>query len=188
MDGGTGAAAVLFINGRRQDTVRYYLGPDSEHTVYEVEVVEILLSIALILWWGTMSTMAIALDNQAAIRATQLRASHPGAYLLNALDITLQQNFKPTDPPASRLLLRWIPGHKDVEGNDAADKESKKTAHSNTRCTSSLLNFRVPTTLLGPLPLSRRAAKAIPNGSERATTSGFRWDEPSPHGATRARS
>jgi hypothetical protein len=56
-------------------------------------------------------------------------------------------------------VLRWVPGHIDVKGNEAADKDAKRAAHSDTRCTPSLPNFRVPTILQQPLPISRSAAR-----------------------------
>jgi hypothetical protein len=48
INGGASASAVLYTNGRRRDTVQYNLEPESEHTVYEAEVVGIILCIALI--------------------------------------------------------------------------------------------------------------------------------------------
>ena len=38
-ENGIGAAAILTTNGRTKQTIRYYLGPDTHHTVYEAEAV-----------------------------------------------------------------------------------------------------------------------------------------------------
>ena len=48
--GGVGAAAVLYAPGRRRPRVlHYHLGPSTDHTVYEAEVVGTLLALELTL-------------------------------------------------------------------------------------------------------------------------------------------
>ena len=45
---GVGAAAILFKEGQRQSTLRAYLGESTQHTVYEAELVGILLAAHLL--------------------------------------------------------------------------------------------------------------------------------------------
>lgn len=47
-EGGIGASAVLYKSNRAIKSLRYYLGPATEHTVYESELVRLLLSIFLL--------------------------------------------------------------------------------------------------------------------------------------------
>jgi hypothetical protein len=108
--------------------------------------------------------MAVVLDNQAAIRATNFCSSIPGAYLLDALDAMLQHSFQPTGLPASRPLLRWVPGHKNVRGNEAANREANKAAHANTMCTASLSTFLVPTILQERFTRQSISGAADPRG------------------------
>ena len=39
IDGGVGAAAVLYINNSMRRSLQYHLGSDKHHTVYEAELV-----------------------------------------------------------------------------------------------------------------------------------------------------
>ena len=49
-DGGVGASAVLYKQGEEQPIVlRYHLGPSSRHSVYEAEIVGLILGIHLLL-------------------------------------------------------------------------------------------------------------------------------------------
>ena len=48
INGGVGAAAILFRDGIRQKTLRAYLGTSEHHTVYEAELVGIMLAAHLL--------------------------------------------------------------------------------------------------------------------------------------------
>jgi hypothetical protein len=47
-EGGVGAAAILYINGTKRDSLQYYLGTDKQHTVYEAEVVGLILAATML--------------------------------------------------------------------------------------------------------------------------------------------
>lgn len=38
IDGGVGASAIVFKNGRKIETVRKHLGDEEDHTVFEAEI------------------------------------------------------------------------------------------------------------------------------------------------------
>lgn len=83
IDGGVGGAAVLIRNGEVVGTKKFYLGGDQEHTVYEGELVGMILAIELLKEEGGEGSMALGIDNQAAIWATKAFVSKPGHYLMD---------------------------------------------------------------------------------------------------------
>ncbi|OSC97663.1 hypothetical protein PYCCODRAFT_1347409, partial [Trametes coccinea BRFM310] len=103
------------------------LGPSTHHTVYEAEIVATLLGVEL-LRRETHCTqqVSIALDNMAAIQASELRTTGPARYLTDLFHAAVR-NLK-IDRPNLRLTLRWVPGHADVPGNEAADEAAKAAA------------------------------------------------------------
>jgi hypothetical protein len=80
-----GAAAVLYRNGRVKTMLRYQLGSQRHHMVYEGEGVGVVLGTKLISnEWGIWSAI-IYTDNQAAITATQLTKPNPGHHIFDTL-------------------------------------------------------------------------------------------------------
>ncbi|KIK33806.1 hypothetical protein CY34DRAFT_98974, partial [Suillus luteus UH-Slu-Lm8-n1] len=64
-------------------TLRYHLKPDRKHTVYEVEVVGLLLAAKLIATKRNMVYPAsIFIDNQAAIQSGKSQYMYLGRYLV----------------------------------------------------------------------------------------------------------
>lgn len=125
-EGNIGAAAVLRRNGRTIKTLQYHLGPDSDHTVYEGEVVGMILGAHLLKEACPAKSVSFALDNRAAILTTKSFQSKPGHYLtdifLSTLDTALNKhNIRKTK-------IRWTPGHAGIQGNEEADVEAKRAA------------------------------------------------------------
>ncbi|VDC04045.1 unnamed protein product [Peniophora sp. CBMAI 1063] len=89
LDGQAGAAAVLARFDGLHDirrTLRYHLGPLSEHTVYEAEALGVILGAHLLATEveRAAKTVSISLDNQPVIRASeQPHRAQPGHYLLD---------------------------------------------------------------------------------------------------------
>ena len=81
IDGGVGAAAVLFINDNPQQSLQHYLGPEKHHTVYEAELVGLTLAAALLQQLDFLEDASIAIDNQVAITAMTNHRSTPGQQL-----------------------------------------------------------------------------------------------------------
>jgi len=80
-----GAAAVLYRNRRAKTILRYQLGSQRHHMVYEGEGVGVILGTKLISKeWGIQSAM-IHTDSQAAIMATQLVKPNSGHHIFNML-------------------------------------------------------------------------------------------------------
>ncbi|GBE85287.1 hypothetical protein SCP_0704740 [Sparassis crispa] len=86
IDGGVGAAAVLYRQGHANPKVlHFHLGKSTEHTVYEAEDVGLILGVKLIYEEFVIYKASCAADNKAAVEATQLRHSAPSHYLLDML-------------------------------------------------------------------------------------------------------
>jgi ribonuclease HI len=152
MDRKIGAAAVLHRNGRRKSHIRYKLGTQAQHMVYEGEAVGAVLGIKLISKeWGVRSAI-LCIDNQAIIKATQLTKPSAGHYIINALHESIDALRK--KHPGIQLRIRWMPGHKGIMGNEQADKEAKKAITEGSSDCSKLPQFLKKT-----LPQSKSAAK-----------------------------
>jgi ribonuclease HI len=151
-----GAAAVLYRNGRVKSKLRFQLGPQRHHTVYEGEAVGAILGAKLISReWGARSVI-FYIDNCALIMATQITKPAPGHHFIDTLHkyiSTLQ-----TRNHNLHITFKWIPGHKGVEGNELADEQAKKSI---TEGSSSAQH--IPEQLSGPLPHSKSALKQAYN-------------------------
>jgi ribonuclease HI len=128
IEGNIGSATVLYHQQNGIETkciLRYYLGPETKHTVYEGEVVGAIMAQELLHKeshsFGRHVSMYV--DNQASILATQLKAPNPSHYLLNILHTKLTQNMKIFHNLS--VTIQWIPSHLEIEGNEEADRQAK---------------------------------------------------------------
>ena len=153
-DGKVGAAAIMIKDGKNMGKLRYHLGKDSEHTVFEAELVGILLGLQLIKDSRQSNlTYTIGVDNQAAIKSLTSMMDKPGHYLAaEILDTTLR--LKKSMGKKYSLSIRWTAGHSGIEGNEKADEEAKAAAGGKT-----LDNAQLPKMLRKPLKVSRSAAR-----------------------------
>jgi ribonuclease HI len=152
MDGKISAAAILYRNGRMKTKLRYRLGSQRHHTVYEGEGVGAILGTKLISKeWGIRSAI-IYIDNQASITATQLTKPSSGHYIFDALHENIETLRK--KHPGIQITAQWIPGHKGVEGNERADEQAKKAITEGSSDTRDL-----PKILKKTLPHSKSAMK-----------------------------
>ena len=152
-DGGVGAAAVLTRNGKVASALHCHLGPANEHTVFEAELVGILLGLHLIEKTEKKNiTFALGVDNQAAIKAMSSKFNKPGHYLA-AEAYGIAARLRKSKGKKFSLTLRWTPGHVGIPGNEEADEEAKKAADGLTSDASQL-----PKILRKPLKRSKSAA------------------------------
>ncbi|KAG2343931.1 hypothetical protein BDR05DRAFT_863909, partial [Suillus weaverae] len=102
------------------------LGSDCEHTVYEGELVGMILAIEMLREEGGRGTMSLGIDNQVAICATKVFISKPGHYFMDKFHDDLRKLIPVHDD--RKLTVRWTPGHQRIPGNEAADEQAKKAA------------------------------------------------------------
>ena len=90
-NGKIGASAVLFAIGHDPKTLHYHLGSDSEHTVFEAEVLAITMAAHLLYTKRDLDLpINIFVDNQAAIKSGDLFTTKSGHYLIDRLLSTLR--------------------------------------------------------------------------------------------------
>ena len=153
IEGHIGAAAVLYRNGVLKSRRRMQLGSSKHHTVYEGEGVGMVLGLELLREERSLEGMvSMGTDNTAAISATHAIKPSPSHYIWDIFHKRLkmvQNKHKAMD-----LLVKWVPGHMDIVGNDRADVEAKKAA---TEGSSPL--HKLPAPLRKTLPRSKSAIR-----------------------------
>lgn len=130
INGGVGAAAVLYRRGKKEGVLWHYLGRSERSTVYEAELVGVLLGLEMIRREGMVQETVFYLDNQAAAMATQANSDIGPAQYLHRL---IKDAYMGLLQQHDRLdfELQWVPGHEGIEGNESADTEAKKAANGN---------------------------------------------------------
>jgi hypothetical protein len=86
-DGKVGGAAVWVRNGQVYKSLKFHLGALTEYTIYESELIRIILALELIRKpsQAVPHPICISLDNQAAIKAPLSSCTNSGQYLTKAL-------------------------------------------------------------------------------------------------------
>ena len=165
INGKVGAAAILIREGNAPRTLHLHLGPESEHTVHEAELVGIILGMHLISTEKHGSTtFAIGVDNQAAIKAFQSTLRNPGHHLAREALRIANQIQKRRSKARYSLTIRWTAGHEGIEGNEAADVEAKAAAEGKTTDKPLL-----PSYLRKRLPINPAAVKRAHHDKQKKT-------------------
>jgi len=129
------------------------LGPIQHHTIYKGEGVGMILGLELIREeQHANGTIPMGVNNTLAI--TMMHSIKPGLghYPWNLFHQWLQMV---TDRHQDMdLLVRWMPGHTDIEGNEEADKEAKAAAKD-----GSSPSQRLPSQLWKKLPYRKSAVQ-----------------------------
>ena len=124
-----GPKAILLREGRPTCTLHFHLGLEGKHTVHEAELVGILLGLQLISTEKKGSTtFALGSDNQAAIKAFHSNLWSPGHHLAQEALHLAQQIQNHNKKTKFMLMIRWMAGHKGIEGNEIIDREAKRVA------------------------------------------------------------
>jgi len=128
-NGGVGAAAILFRQGARPRTLRAHLGTTEQHTVYEAELVGLLLGIYLIKTEkNNNKSCAIGADNQAALKAISSEMVKPGQHIAAEIVKMATKLKKTKSGDRFSITARWTAGHIGITGNEKADIEAKRAA------------------------------------------------------------
>lgn len=152
--GGIGTSAVLYRCNKPKCSLRFYLGSAGHHTIYEGELVGMLLANELLHTETGIKAM-IGVDSQAAILAMASFKPAPGHYLVDMMHDQMKCLCTKMEKAAggdvkARIEIIWTPGHRGIPGNEEADIVAKKAAKGN-----SSTRERLPTPL-------RRRGKLLP--------------------------
>src|SRR5256714_5548703 len=69
-------------------------------------------------------------DNQSTIQTVEAPTQQSGQYIITKILDIIDRIHEVK--PACNVHIEWVPGHKDVEGNEKADQAAKAAAISNT--------------------------------------------------------
>jgi RNase H len=81
---------------------------------------------------------------------TRRERAIPGQYLVNTIHRQIQGVIE--QQPGVRVVMRWVPGHEGIEGNERADEEAKRAAKGETSH-----EWEIPIECWGVFPISRAA-------------------------------
>ena len=177
-EGGIGASAILYLKNRLIKSIRFFLGSDQEHTVYEAEGVGLVMGLHLLstLHSRFIHPTVLGSDSQAVIRALDNQRSHPSQYIIDEIHQSAENLHRKQDGLINRaerelatlegedwigrpkgvinLQVHWVPGHVGFAPNEKADEEAKKAAQGHSSEAKYLPKF-----LRKPLPLSVSALR-----------------------------
>jgi len=121
--GGIGAAAVLRRRGKPEKILRFHLGSDEHHTVFNGEQIGMLLGLELLRRERNVRTVYMGVDNQAAILATLAFTSSSSHSLTDMFLCFLNRTLKKIKLP--HLAIRWVPGHANIDGNESVAEKQR---------------------------------------------------------------
>jgi len=121
----------MYINKTEKCSLHYYLGPLSDHTVYEGEIVGLIIALHLLksIHFQLSSYTIIGTDNQAAIKALSNQTPHPAHHLLDQVHNAAEQlhtaQYQLTNTitrhlPTKNVIdlqIHWTPGHSSFPSN-----------------------------------------------------------------------
>jgi ribonuclease HI len=176
IDGGIGAAAVLCRDGQPDKTLRFHLGSEKRHVVYDAELVGAMLALHLLSEERNVRKAWIGIDNQAVLLALSSTTVKSAPHLIIAI-AELAQKLTRTHGGLS-ISTTWVPAHEGVPGNELADIAAKEAARGTSSAPRDL-----PKYLRNPIADSPAAAKQAYKETLRDIWKS-RWDGPlSPNNA-----
>ena len=128
-DGKVGAAALLHREGKPDRTLQFHLGSTKHHTVYEAELVGMVMGIHLLKTERRNAVKCVLnVDNQAALTAIKSEMNKSGQHLAATLLKVTKKLFEDKGSNRFSLTFRWSAGHVGIIGNKDADELAKNAA------------------------------------------------------------
>ena len=159
-----GAAAILYINSTKRGKLYHQLGTARQHTVFEGELVALILGLHLAKEHiKTYPDINISINNQAAIKSIGNNRAQPAQYIIDEIKSMIRELVEEgqcgnhnncfINTPTS-ITLTWVAGHMNSLGNEAVDKLAKAATKFGSSSTNLLPQF-----LRNNLPISVSATK-----------------------------
>ena len=160
-DGQVGAAAVLYREGHRIRSTRFLLGSEKDYMVPTAEGLVLVLALELLKEERGVGRVTITTDNVGAIARAKEDKADTAQFLWKLFQrqwMATQKRFR-----IIQLVIRWVPGHEGIPGNEEADCLAKKaTTHGSSRART------LPKLLHKPMPVSRSAVRRWINSQIKA--------------------
>lgn len=119
-----GSAAALFTPGSEPKTINYNMGGSRTSTIYSAELYGIGLALFLALHNAKKKNVIVFTDNQSAIKKLRNPDNKSGQEYLKSI-ISKLEHLK---SEGCTVRIQWVPGHRDIEGNELVDKLAKEAA------------------------------------------------------------
>ena len=104
-----------------------YVGMEDTHNVYAAELTAIQMAVMLFEEnTDEFANVYIFADNQAAIQAVESPNRQSGQYIIRSILDTIDKVH--AVKPACKIHIEWVPGHKNIDGNEKADQAAKAAA------------------------------------------------------------
>ena len=104
-----------------------YIGTDNTHNVYAAELTATQMAVTLFEERiQEYTNVHIFTDNQSAIQAIETPKRQSGQYIVKSI-LDIIDKIHEAKPTCS-IHIEWVPGHKDIEGNEQADQAAKAAA------------------------------------------------------------
>ncbi|KAF8529773.1 hypothetical protein BU17DRAFT_22646, partial [Hysterangium stoloniferum] len=123
INGGVGAATVLFDNGEEITAIRKCIGKAKYHAAFEAQSIGAILAVHIAGRGWRGKDITIVIDEKGAITTLMVEKADLGQCILPSFHEKIQakKGF------SERLVkMRWVPGHKGLMGNEREDTEAKK--------------------------------------------------------------
>ncbi|KZV81182.1 hypothetical protein EXIGLDRAFT_569614, partial [Exidia glandulosa HHB12029] len=127
-------------------------------TVFEAELVGVLLALRIVDSIPSARDVAICLDNQSAITRAHRPKPKPGQLITSAIQDEVERLR--TQRPELRLRLVWVPGHEGVDGNELADAHAKMASAGEDTGDARIDDELLPDSIAARRAASKKAARA----------------------------
>ena len=119
---------MLFKRGEGPRVLKFHLGSITHHTVYEAELVGLLLALHLLRDKRDVDQAIVRLDNQAVLYTLKACESGPTQSIIDKIITQIEYNANTVRSEAYQLDIAWVKGHAGNKGKERADKEAKEAA------------------------------------------------------------
>ena len=128
-----------------------HVGPEMEHTVYEAELVGILLGMHLVgLEKYGSTSFVMGMDNQAVIKAFLSTLRNLGHHLAREILWMANQIQKRRQKGDSKLTIQWTARHEGIAGNKQVDHKAKRATEGLISEKKTLLPYLRKPLLINP--------------------------------------
>ena len=128
---GVGAGAVLERTGDDREvhrvTERVYVGRKTHYSAHDAEIIGLGISLSLASREPFVGDLSLYSDSKVALQAVSTAARHCRKWKL-ANFVLRHYNLLVRRHPTARVTFRWIPGHRDVDGHNNADRLAREAA------------------------------------------------------------